>query len=152
VPDTVKERVRVRIPRAEAGGFPAANSVNEVLRPAEDTVPRTRLKPTEHGPNVDDLTSSAIVFGIALAGGGLHIWLESVAKARFRRWAKREGLSVLDVSRPFFRTGPFWWYETRGLALFRFTASDRHGTERQGWALFSPGPWYEEPCQIRWER
>ena len=74
----------------------------------------------------------------------------SVAKTRFRRWAQGEGLSIVGSRHTFLRTGPFPWYEARDRTILHFTARDRRGGIREGWASCAVLPWDGEPVRVEW--
>src|SRR5262245_14511178 len=90
------------------------------------------MRPRERRLTMADPTSLAIVVALALGGGG------------------REGLSIVGSRHTFFRTGPFPWYEARDRTILHFTARDRRGGIREGWASCAVLPWDGEPVRVEW--
>lgn len=72
-----------------------------------------------------------------------------------RKWAEANGFEIIHKQRHWFSRGRFeWWTTGRNQSVFSFTARDREGQERSGWARcgsFWGGVFFSDQIEIRWD-
>ncbi len=78
------------------------------------------------------------------------------AEALLREWAIRNGFQIIrQRQRYLFFTGPFRWRtNSRGQVIYFFTARDREGSERSGWARcggYVDGLFVWNKIEVKWD-
>jgi hypothetical protein len=77
------------------------------------------------------------------------------SKAILRKWADANGFEILQKKVRWFYFGPFEWLTTgRSQIIYSFTARDRQGDQRSGWARcgsYWGGIFFSDKIEIRWD-
>src|SRR5262245_55406561 len=107
------------------------------------------------------MTKALLPFVVATAGLAFFacmFWIyQRRTAALLRDWATRNGFQIIrQRQRYLFLTGPFRWRaSTRGQVICFFTARDRKGCERSGWARcggYVEGLFVWNKIEVQWNQ
>lgn len=83
-------------------------------------------------------------------------WMDRRSKIILREWADENGFHITKKKQRYAFTGPFkWWTISRNQTIYSFTARDREGHERSGWARcgsYWRGVFFSHRIEIRWDQ
>jgi hypothetical protein len=72
--------------------------------------------------------------------------------AILKRWARENGLRIINKERRSFFRGPFFWTSSKSQVVYRVEAEDRRGTRRMGWVRIGGFFWpFSDKVEVRWD-
>ena len=101
----------------------------------------------------EQLTFTAGLLGIGAVTLALIVVGEWLARRKIERWARRQGLQLLEFKGAPAWRGPRAWRRTENQEDYQILVQDASGRRRRGWLLYT-SPWHSlgpQHVEVRWE-